>query len=216
MKYVCVVGEIGTAKRKAFDLSSEYNLPVSRLETLKFRSPGIYYTSNLQLAKQSSWEEIIELNTEIPALKFSVTRDVLLPSYGNQEAAGIDFYVPKGSFAGGTEVRLNPGQAMRVASGVKANVPQGHSLICFDKSSAGLRGLNVICPVIDRDYRGEIRLCVRNISDEPVLVREGQKLCQFVLLPTPQALICYVENEVDLFPEITQRGEKRFGNGSFN
>ncbi len=57
------------------------------------------------------------------------------------------------------------------------------SFIAHNKSSVGIRQLDVAATVIDEDYRGEIHLSITNVSDKPIKIEYGQKIVQFLLVP---------------------------------
>ena len=140
-------------------------------------------------------------------MKISKIRDVKTPTRGTEKSAGIDFFVPS-DFAPRT---LSPGQSVCIPSGIKANVPNGHALVVFNKSGVALkRNLAVGACVIDEDYQGEIHLHVYNFGTEPNTVSGGEKLVQMILLPVFYDSIEEVEM-TDLFLEETERGAGGFG-----
>ena len=68
-------------------------------------------------------------------MKISKVREVKTPTRGTPQSAGIDFYVPN-DYTGHT---LVPGSKAFIPSGIKANVPDGHALIAFNKSGVALK-----------------------------------------------------------------------------
>jgi len=138
-------------------------------------------------------------------MKVQKVRNVKTPNRGTSVSAGIDFYVPE-DFETTT---LNPGQAVLIPSGIKAQVPRGYALIAFNKSGVAVKqGLSVGACVVDEDYEGEIHLHMINTSDKEQVVATGQKLVQFVLVP-----VSYFDvEEVDELPQRnTERGSGGFG-----
>lgn len=67
-------------------------------------------------------------------------------------------------------------------------------------------GLTVLCGIIDPDYRGELKVVLANTSTEPVLIKYGDKIAQFLVLPKLDTEILEVD-EIDA----TERGSKGFG-----
>jgi dUTP pyrophosphatase len=71
-------------------------------------------------------------------------------------------------------------------------VPNGHFLGIFARSSTPLkRGLLVAngVGVVDSDYCGphdEVKIQVLNITDQPVVVRRGDRLAQGIVLQAPR------------------------------
>ena len=60
--------------------------------------------------------------------------------------------------------------------------------------------------VLDSDYRGECFLFIKNVSDEPVEIEDGERIAQAVVVPYPT--INYEEvSELD----DTERGAGGFG-----
>jgi dUTP pyrophosphatase len=108
-----------------------------------------------------------------------------LPTYATEEAAGFDL-------AASQDMRLAPGQIALVPTGLVIEVPTGHFLAIFARSSTPLkRGLLVAngVGVIDPDYCGpndEIKIQVLNISGAEVQVKRGDRLAQGIVLPAPR------------------------------
>jgi len=86
-------------------------------------------------------------------------------------------------------MRLAPGQIALVRTGLVIEVPSGHFLAIFARSSTPLkRGLIVAngVGVLDPDYCGpkdEVMIQVFNISGAEVQVKRGDRLAQGLCLP---------------------------------
>jgi len=130
-----------------------------------------------------------------------------LPTYGTDEAAGFDL-------AAASDVTIGPGQIALVRTGLIIEVPTGHFLAIFARSSTPLkRGLAVAngVGVIDPDYSGpndEVMIQVLNFTKADVVVRRGDRLAQAVVLPAPRI----TWNEVDEIREVTRGGFGATGN----
>jgi dUTP pyrophosphatase len=89
-------------------------------------------------------------------------------------------------------VPVAPGQIALVRTGLVIEVPTGHFLGIFARSSTPLkRGLMIAngVGVIDPDYSGpndEVMVAVLNFTDTDVLVKRGDRLAQAVVLPAPR------------------------------
>jgi dUTP pyrophosphatase len=144
-----------------------------------------------------------------PKLSLSKIRDVKTPTRGTPGSAGIDFYVPD-DYPNSLR-RIAPGERFFIPSGIKANVPEDHALIAFNKSGVALKkGLMVGACVVDSDYQGEIHLHLINTSNSDVTIEAGEKLTQFLLIPVSHIPVEVVpENE--LFTTETDRGAGGFG-----
>src|SRR5258705_7398614 len=132
---------------------------------------------------------------------------ISLPTYATDEAAGFDL-------AASQDVKLAPGQIALVPTGLVIEVPSGHFLAIFARSSTPLkRGLLVAngVGVIDPDYCGpkdEVKIQVLNISGAEVQVKRGDRLAQGVVLPAPRVSW----QEVSDLREVTRGGFGATGN----
>ena len=128
-------------------------------------------------------------------MRLKITRldsTVPLPTYGTTEAAGFDL-------AAAYDVTIAPRQVALVRTGLVIEVPTGHFLGIFARSSTPLkRGLLVAngVGVVDPDYSGpsdEIMIQVLNFTDADVQVRRGDRLAQGIVLPSPRVIWHEVE-----------------------
>jgi dUTP pyrophosphatase len=140
-------------------------------------------------------------------MKISKVRDVKTPNRGTPLSAGIDFYVPDDF----EEHTVSPSESLLIPSGIKAQVPKGYALVAFNKSGVAVKkSLIVGACLVDEDYQGEIHVHLVNVGYEQQLVRPGDKVTQFVLLPVNYA--CIEEVPLDcLYDSETERGEGGFG-----
>ena len=132
---------------------------------------------------------------------------VPLPGYGTDEAAGFDL-------AAAHDVPVAPGQIALVRTGLVIEVPTGHFLGIFARSSTPLkRGLMVAngVGVIDPDYSGpndEVMVPVLNFTASEVSVSRGDRLAQAVVLPAPRV----TWQEVSEIRQVTRGGFGATGN----
>ncbi len=107
---------------------------------------------------------------------------VQLPSYATAGAAGFDL-------AASADMTVAPGEVALVPTGLVIEVPEGHFLGVFARSSTPLkRGLMVAngVGIVDSDYCGptdEIKIEVLNFTAAPVQIRAGDRLAQGIVLP---------------------------------
>jgi dUTP pyrophosphatase len=110
---------------------------------------------------------------------------VALPSYGTNESAGFDL-------AAAHDLVIPAGEVALVRTGLVVEVPAGHFLGIFARSSTPLkRGLMVAngVGVIDSDYSGpndEIMIQLLNFTGVSVQVAKGDRLAQGIVLPAPR------------------------------
>lgn len=109
-----------------------------------------------------------------------------LPAYESPGAAGFDL-------AASADVEIPAGQIALVPTGLVIEVPPGHFLGIFARSSTPLkRGLMVAngVGVIDSDYCGatdEIKVQVLNFTQAAVVVKQGDRIAQGLLMPFVRA-----------------------------
>ena len=132
---------------------------------------------------------------------------VALPAYGTDEAAGFDL-------AAAHDITVRPREIALVRTGLVIEVPTGHCLAIFARSSTPLkRGLQVAngVGIIDPDYNGpedEVMVQVLNVTDRDVQVRRGDRLAQGIILPAPRV----TWDEVAEIGEVTRGGFGATGN----
>jgi dUTP pyrophosphatase len=126
---------------------------------------------------------------------------VPLPKYETDGAAGFDL-------AASQDVVIAPGSVALVPTGLVVEVPSGHFLGIFARSSTPLkRGLMVAngVGVIDSDYCGphdEIKIQVLNFTQAPITVGAGDRIAQGLFLPVGRV----TWDEVDAAPRADSRG----------
>ena len=127
----------------------------------------------------------------------------MLPSRAHAGDAGLDL-------AAAEDALLAPGGRVAVATGWAVAIPEGMAGLVVPRSGNALRhGLTVAnAPgLIDSGYRGELKVILVNLGDEPFAITAGDRIAQLVI--TPVALGAAVE--VDALPESDGRGEGGFG-----
>lgn len=130
-------------------------------------------------------------------------KDLPLPSYGTELAAGMDFI----SMEAGV---IAPHKARAFRSGLLVEVAPGFEMQVRGRSGHALRSLISVTHgvgTIDADFRGEVLALLINHGDADFVVKPGDKIAQMVLAPIVQeANICLVD---ELSP--TKRGDGGFG-----
>jgi dUTP pyrophosphatase len=130
-----------------------------------------------------------------------------LPVYHTDEAAGFDL-------AAAHDLTVAPRRIALVRTGLVIQVPSGHCLAIFARSSTPLkRGLLVAngVGIIDPDYSGpedEVMIQVLNITEAEVEIRRGDRLAQGIILPAPRVRW----EEVKEIRDATRGGFGRTGN----
>ncbi len=128
--------------------------------------------------------------------------DAVLPGYAHPGDAGLDLVSVE-------DVTLQPGQRHAVATGWAMAIPDGWVGLVHPRSGLALRaGLTVAnAPgTIDAGYRGEVKVILVNLGDEPVSIAAGDRVAQLLLQEVGHATV----EEVDDLDE-TARGDGGFG-----
>lgn len=126
------------------------------------------------------------------------------PSYATEKSAGMDLKANIDA-----PVTLGPLDRALVPTGLYIALPDGTEAQIRPRSGLAAKyGISVLnAPgTIDADYRGEIKVILVNLSNEPFVINPGERIAQMVV-----AEYAKVEwNEVEVLDE-TQRGEGGFG-----
>lgn len=102
---------------------------------------------------------------------------------------------------------LYPDEQKMIDCGVAVKIPMGYAGFVFNRSSQGKLGISIphSVGVIDSDYRGTIKVILKNNSDQPYKIEAGvTRIAQLVIMPV--VLAQFVDNWND-----TQRGTGGFG-----
>ncbi len=127
-----------------------------------------------------------------------------LPAYATPLSAGMDIRANLDS-----PLTLAPMQRCLVPTGLHIALPAGYEAQIRPRSGLALkRGVTVLnAPgTIDADYRGEIRVILVNLSDEPFVIEDGERIAQMVIARHEQA-VWQPADELD----DTERGTGGFG-----
>ena len=127
-----------------------------------------------------------------------------LPEYATIGSAGMDL---KANIS--EPVVLKPLKRELIPTGLYMQIPTGHEVQIRPRSGLACKyGITVAnaTGTIDSDYRGEVKVCLINLSDTPFVVNPGERIAQAVLNKVEK-----IEwNEVAELDE-TERGEGGFG-----
>lgn len=135
-------------------------------------------------------------------------KEAILPSFGNEFAAGIDFYA----------LDKYPGHVYTIPAQSSAIIPTGIAwepesgsrcaLIIQSRSGMALKW-GIECSnagVIDSDYRGEIKIKLYNTNDDEYVVHGGDRIAQGIVYTLPDVIL----RETKELSE-TERGANGFG-----
>ena len=133
-------------------------------------------------------------------------RDLPLPAYHSEHAAGMDLAAAVGA---DEPVTIPPGEVRLIPCGFAMAVPVGYEAQVRPRS--GLATKHAISMpnapgTIDADYRGEVKVPLINHGPAAFTVTRGLRIAQMLIKVVPVA----VWDEVDELPATT-RGEGGFG-----
>ncbi len=105
------------------------------------------------------------------------------------------------------DIVIDARQSALVSTGLKIAIKEGYVGILKSRSGLAVRnGIDVAAGVIDSAYRGEVKILLRNNSNEPYHVQIGDKIAQLVTLQ-----ICLDAYEVVDELDESERGSNGFG-----
>ncbi|MCB2208647.1 MAG: dUTP diphosphatase [Bacteroidetes bacterium] len=127
-----------------------------------------------------------------------------LPEYETEASAGMDLRANLDK-----PITLSPLQRTLVPTGLFIELPVGFEAQVRPRSGLAIKhGISVLNSpgTIDADYRGEIKVILVNLSDQPFEIQDGERIAQMIISAHVQAQL----EEVDMLTETT-RGAGGFG-----
>ncbi len=109
-----------------------------------------------------------------------------LPVKASQGAAGYDLFASEPAVVPASAVRdgrIEIGHAL-VGTGIAVSLPPGHVGRIGSRSGLSTRqNIEVGAGWIDPDYRGEVKIEMKNFSGQDFIVEEGMRIAQLFILP---------------------------------
>lgn len=129
-------------------------------------------------------------------LKIVCSDPKYMPEYANDSDACMDLKVridnlPKWECIYPRETRV-------FGTGIQVSIPEDHVMLVFPRSSTGIKlhcMLANTTAVIDTGYRDEIRMAVTNFGNKEVVLEDGQRLAQFMVIPRPKINLVRVQDD---------------------
>jgi dUTP pyrophosphatase len=103
-----------------------------------------------------------------------------LPACATEQSAGMDLR----AFLTEGEVVLQPLERRLIPTGLSIALPKGFEAQVRPRSGLALKhGITLLNSpgTVDADYRGEIGVILVNLSSEPFIVRDGERIGQIVV-----------------------------------
>lgn len=127
-----------------------------------------------------------------------------LPAYATDLSAGMDLRANIDE-----PIELQPLQRVLVPTGLFMALPEGYEAQVRPRSGLAIKkGITVLNSpgTIDADYRGEVCVILVNLSSEPFIITDGERIAQMVIARYEQVEWSEVETLTD-----TERGAGGFG-----
>ena len=141
-----------------------------------------------------------------------------LPKYETNGASGFDLRArvdadkthahnfPSVDNAGRHSLWIFQFKPVVIPCGFAFEIPDGYELQVRPRSGLSKRGVHVDLGTIDSDYRGEVGVIVTNLSEEPFIINDGDRIAQGIIAPVWQASFAPADELSD-----SQRGAGGFG-----
>jgi dUTP pyrophosphatase len=127
-----------------------------------------------------------------------------LPAYSTPGSSGMDI---RASLT--APVTLQPLERSLIPTGIFIEIPEGYEVQVRPRSGLAVKqGITCLNTpgTIDADYRGEVKVILINLSNEPQTIHSGDRIAQLVVQQVEQASWEPVE-----MLSITERNEGGFG-----
>jgi len=113
-----------------------------------------------------------------PVLECMVQPGAKLPKRAYSTDAGADLFSLEAC-------EIYPGEQKLVDTGVAIKIPRGFAGFIYNRSSQGKVGITIPhgVGVIDSDYRGNLKVLLKNISEDPYKIELGDRIAQLVIQP---------------------------------
>jgi dUTP pyrophosphatase len=138
---------------------------------------------------------------EIELMRLPNGEGLPAPSYASAGAAGMDVVAAE-------SLTLAPGARHAVATGFAIAIPEGYEVQVRPRSGLALKhGITCLNTpgTIDSDYRGEVRVILANLGQEPFEIVRGERIAQLVPAPVQRAR----------FRQVSELGSTERGAGGF-
>ena len=142
---------------------------------------------------------------ELKILDPRVGTEIPLPAPATDGSAGMDL---RAAVDEGATLTIAPGKRALVPTGFIFEIPEGFEAQIRPRSGLAFKhGITCLNTpgTVDSDYRGEVRVLLINLGEEPFDIARGMRIAQMVIAPVTQARIA----------EITEASQTTRGAGGF-
>ena len=144
------------------------------------------------------------MSLQINLMRLDHNSDLPLPKQMTASAAGADLYA-----ANDEDITLAPMERAMIPTGLVFEIPHGYEVQIRPRSGlAAKHGISLVNTpgTIDADYRGEVKVIMINLGQEPFTVKRGERIAQAVAAPVYSVNYVEVQEVSD-----TDRGAGGFG-----
>jgi dUTP pyrophosphatase len=138
-------------------------------------------------------------------LQVKLTTPESMPIRAHPTDAGADLRAT-------TSYSIYPNEQKTVGTGVAVKIPEGYVGLVFSRSSMGKVAVTLAnsVGVIDADYRGEIKVMIKNYGEEIYRIEVGDRIAQLVISPVVTPNFIQFNGEDEAWNK-TSRGLGGFG-----
>lgn len=138
---------------------------------------------------------------EVPVKLLS---DIALPRYATSGSGAVDLQANIER-----AMRIPPGAVKTIPTGLAVALPEGYGLFITSRSGLAIQHDIIVLNapgLVDSDYRGEIRVVLKNTGDTVFFIHPGARIAQAFLVQLPTIQWALVQDLPD-----TERGAGGFG-----
>lgn len=132
---------------------------------------------------------------------------------GTPESAGMDIVAAE-------DACIRAQDYAAISTGLKVIIPKGYVGLVKSRSGNAFKlGIEVGAGVIDSDYRGEVKVLLHNMSNDPVHIHHGERIAQLIVIPCLMQqpfLLHEAAYQAQADSENFTRGAKGFGSTGGN
>lgn len=132
------------------------------------------------------------------------------PIYANDTDACMDIKARVNNDLG--LIVIQPGETVKVNSGLQVDVPKNHIMQMFVRSSIGIKKNLCLANgtgIIDNGFKDEIIMALHNFGKKPQVIQDGDRICQFLIFPRPLIKPILIKDDKDF-----RQGDRGGGIGS--
>ncbi len=113
-------------------------------------------------------------NFEAELIIEKIVKEAKLPEKAHKNDAGFDLFSTN-------YFSIPPYAQALVGTGIKIIIPENHVGLIWDKSGLANEGITTMGGVIDSNYRGEVKVIIKNLSEDIFNIIPGQKIAQLLI-----------------------------------